>query len=321
MLPDALREHWRTLEAALKDSSAELLRHLQEGRPQLNSGYDERTRANFSHEWEFHEIGDRTWGMNLEDRIKWYFLDTIGLPKDQLAGKIMLDAGCGNGSQSVGYTQFGLEVVALDLSSGLEHGHVFRHRYPKARARSVHFVQADLQRPPLKAHCFDIIHSVGVLHHTPNTKKTFDTLCPLLREGGRFYVALYKYEPFVTPLVNTIRAVTTRIPSPLFTRIAKLMAVPFQVFRSAVSALGIRKYSRASRREAALALMDIFGAPYAHYHSFTEVKQWYDAHGFEETWKCGDYRRDFGVCGSKPHAKHVSVSPAGEGSLSTTLIN
>ena len=29
----------------------------------------------------------------------------------------MLDAGCGNGSQSVAYTALGLEVIAVDLSS------------------------------------------------------------------------------------------------------------------------------------------------------------------------------------------------------------
>jgi hypothetical protein len=81
------------------------------------------------------------------------------------------------------------------------------------------------------------------------------------------------------------------------------MAPPFQLFCAVVNALGIRKYNQPSRREAALALMDIFGAPYAHYHSFDEVKQWYDANHFEEIWMCGDFRRDFGACGRVPSTR------------------
>jgi hypothetical protein len=54
-----------------------------------------------------------------------------------------------------------------------------------------------------------------------------------------------------------------------------------------------------SRREAALALMDIFGAPYAHYHSFDEVARWYGSEGFDEIWGCNDGRRGFGVCGRR----------------------
>ncbi len=81
----------------------------------------------------------------------------------------MLDAGCGNGSQSFAYTEFGLEVVALDLSTGLEKGYAFRQNYEAGKPDKGHFVKADLQNPPLAPASFDIIHSAGVLHHTPNT--------------------------------------------------------------------------------------------------------------------------------------------------------
>ena len=299
MLPDALEEHWDQIARHVTDSSPEPVRSLMatRGRQAGSALYDRRTRENFSHEWDNHELGGRTWGMGLEDRIEWFFLTPIRLPLEELDGKVLLDAGCGNGSQSVAYTRLGLEVIAVDLSSGLEHGHAFRKLYPHARPERVHFVQADLQHPPLAHASVDLIHSAGVLHHTPDTRKTFETLCPLLRPAGTFYVWLYKHERFVTPLVNTIRALTTRLPAALFARMAQLMAVPFRGFCMAVNALGIRAYGRLSRREAALALMDIFGAPYAHYFSYEEVADWFRAKGFEQMWLCNESRRGFGVCG------------------------
>ena len=164
--------------------------------------HDARTQANFDAEWERHELGDRTWGMDLETRVRKYFVDSIGIPPVALAGKVLLDAGCGNGSQSVAYSELGLEVIAVDLSAGVEKGEAFRYMHPGARPEHVHFVQADLQSPPLAPSSVDIIHSAGVLHHTPDTHYTFQQLTPLLRQAGTFYIWLYKYEPLVTPVVN-----------------------------------------------------------------------------------------------------------------------
>jgi len=237
--------------------------------------------------------------MELDQRVRGFFLNPIRIPAEELDGMVMLDAGCGNGSQSVAYTEFGLEVIAIDLSSGLDRGHAFRHRRPGARPDRVHFVQADLQSPPLGPDSVDLIHSAGVLHHTPNTERTFRRLAPLVRPGGTFYVWLYAYEPIVTPIVNSLRAVTTRMPPAVFAQVARGLAGAFQLFMRAVDATGVRSYPRLSRREAALALMDIFGAPYAHYHSFPEVARWYAEEGFDEVWDCTPSRRGFGACGRR----------------------
>ena len=313
MLPDALQEHWAALRTHIPQPAPESLRSLIES---LNSSrsisYDQQTRENFSYEWDNHELGGTTWGMQLSDRVRWFFLEPLRIPAAELRGKVMLDAGCGNGSQSVAYTALGLEVIAVDLSSGLEHGHAYRRLHPGAVPERVHFVQADLQQPPLGPASVDIIHSAGVLHHTPDTLQTFRALRPLLRPGGTFYVWLYKYEKWVTPVVNSIRALTTRIRPEGFARIAQVMAVPFIAFCKTVNALGVRSYSKLTRREAALALMDIFGAPYAYYHSFDEVAGWYNASGFTEVWPCNDGRRGFGVCGRFGAASNVQAREASQ---------
>jgi len=300
MLPDAVEEHWGAIDARLDQLQLDELRARVEksrDRPGSSSTYDRRTRENFSLEWEHHSVGDKTWGMDLDDRVRWFFVEPMHIPVEELAGKVMLDAGCGNGSQSVAYSELGLEVIAMDLSSGLERGHAFRHVRPKARPDRVHFVQGDLQSPPLAPASVDIIHSAGVLHHSPDTEVTFRRLCEVLKPGGTFYVWLYKYEPVVTPVVNGVRTMTTRIPPRVFAGVSRAAARPFQLFCRALDSLGIRHYPVLDRREAALALMDIFGAPHAHYHTYEEVAGWYRSEGFKSIWGCNDGRRGFGVCG------------------------
>lgn len=299
MLPSSFSDYWPTIKSKAPDALPESLNAVAKSL-EVRAGrydYDTRTKANFSNEWDNHDIGGKTWTMELGDRIQWFFLDPIRVPKSDLDGKIMLDAGCGNGSQSVAYTELGLEVIALDLSTGLEKGHAFRGIHNGAKPEKVHFVQADLQNPPIAPETVDIIHSAGVLHHTPNTEKTFRALRPLLKKNGTFYVWLYKYENYVTPIVNSMRAVTTRIPAPVFAKIADITSVPFIGFCWAVDKLGIRKYATPNRREAALAVHDIFGAPYAHYHDFDEVSGWFRSVGMSDVWPCNDGRRGFGVCG------------------------
>ena len=302
LLPDALSAHLPALRelplADVSPAACELMTKVTAGDlGQLP--YDRRTGESFSSEWEHYDVGDKTWGMDLDHRVNTFFVEPLRLSPDELRGKVLLDAGCGNGSQSVAYTSLGLEVIAIDVSTGLEHGQAFRDSYPDARPDKVHFVQADLQRPPLAPSSVDIIHSAGVLHHTPSTEGTFRTLCPLLRPGGTFYVWVYKYERIVTPVVNTIRRLTVPLSPRTFDRLARIGAAPFRAFCAILNRTGIRSYPAWTQREAALALNDIFGAPYAHYHSFEELQEWFRSEGFDEVWPCNESRRGFGVCGRR----------------------
>ena len=300
MLPDSVQEHWAVVEPLLAQLPPDRAEAVRASTSPSAAVYDRRTKENFSLEWDYHEVGDSTWGIELDDRVRKYLVEPIGVPRAELAGKVLLDAGCGNGSQSVAYTELDLEVIALDLSSGLEHGLKFLERRPGADPKLVHFVQGDLQHPPLADGCVDLIHSAGVLHHTPDTKGTFRRLCRVLKPGGTFYIWLYKREEGVTTVVDSLRKVTTRMRPATFARVAGVMAAPFQAFRWAANALKWRYYAPATRREAALALMDIFGAPHAHAHSFPEVTGWYEEQGFVEVWPCNDDRRGFGACGRLP---------------------
>ncbi len=257
----------------------------------------DRVRESFSREWTNHELGMRTWYLDLDTRVRGTFVEALGIPAEDLATKRVLDAGCGNGTQSVAFTEFAAEVVALDLSTGLELGQAFRDRWPRGRRDAVHFVQGDVARPPLPPGSVDVVYSFGVLHHTPDTRASFSALVPLLRPGGTCYIWVYRYEPFWTPLIRLLRAVTTRVPVALLDRLTRVLAVPFIAFTIAATATGVRTYPRIDRREAALALMDIFAAPYAHHHCPAEVRGWFAAAGFTDVRECNHARRGFAVVG------------------------
>ena len=97
-------------------------------------------------------------------------------------------------------------MVGVDLSFAVDaaYGNV-------GKRENVHIVQADLFRLPFPEGTFDAMYSLGVLHHTPDTKKAFDAVVPYLRPGGEFAVFLYAYGHY-SYFSDLWRKVTTRVP-------------------------------------------------------------------------------------------------------------
>ncbi len=114
------------------------------------------------------------------------FVASTGLGPDDLHGKLVLDVGCGAGRYLELVTRWGAEAVGIDLSEAVEVAYENLHE----RA-SCHFLQGDLHRLPFAPATFDIIYSIGVLHHTPSTRRAFESLVPLLKPGGTIAIWVY----------------------------------------------------------------------------------------------------------------------------------
>jgi SAM-dependent methyltransferase len=304
LLPDAMAE-W---ESSFRPYRTQFDRLFSRGeltafqRDAASVAYDRRTRDNFTLEWQAWEAADGTWGMTPEEQVRVFFLgplETISAGELVSGGRVIVDAGCGAGMPSIEYARLGLEVIALDLSRGLEHGERARRNQTAQVQARLHFVQGDLMKPPLRTGLADIILSLGVLHHTPNTKSAFDAIVPVLKPSGVLSVWLYAYEPVVTPVVESIRAVTTAVPPRVFALMATVAAPLFRSFCWTANRLRLRTYPRWSSRAAKLALMDIFGATYAHWHRFDEVEGWFRQFDFDRTAEVARSRRGFGVIGMR----------------------
>jgi len=105
-------------------------------------------------------------------------------------GAIVLEAGCGTGQ----LTNFlGLSwkrrVLGGDIClNSLRLANGFRERYRIANAG---FLQMNLFRPPFRDNSIDVVISNGVLHHTGDARKGFETLLRKVKPGGYILIGLY----------------------------------------------------------------------------------------------------------------------------------
>jgi SAM-dependent methyltransferase len=114
-----------------------------------------------------------------------------------LAGKLVLDAGCGSGRFAEVALAAGAEVVALDLSSAVE-----PCRANLGGNRRLHCVQASLYELPFRPGQFDFVYCIGVIQHTPDPKKSVQCLLDKVAVGGS--VGLWIYELTWKAFVGTM---------------------------------------------------------------------------------------------------------------------
>lgn len=165
------------------------------------------TSSAFSYEWE--SFSDKLEGTLFAQRD--LFLDFIyPVTADYFRDKVVLDAGCGMGRFCRLAAEFGaLQVIGVDL------GHCVDVAYKRLRAfPNIHIVQADILSLPLKQD-YQYIFSIGVLHHTIDPRRSFETLLPLLQQNGSISVWVYGRENngWIIHVLNPIRTkVTSKMP-------------------------------------------------------------------------------------------------------------
>jgi ubiquinone/menaquinone biosynthesis C-methylase UbiE len=154
------------------------------------------------------------------------FVEKTGWRLEDLSGVRVLDAGCGMGRFSEVCIAAGAEVHAVDLSEAVE----VAAENLDGRTRGS-FYQADIFRLPFAEASFDRIFSIGVLHHTPDTKQAFLRLVRLLKPGGR--IAIWVYSTRLKRFVGSefLRPVTSRIPQALMLQLARLSIPLYPIYR------------------------------------------------------------------------------------------
>jgi ubiquinone/menaquinone biosynthesis C-methylase UbiE len=154
------------------------------------------------------------------------FVEKTGLSLESLRGRRVLDAGCGMGRFAEVCIEAGADLHAIDLSTAVE-----------AAARNlghhsnVSFYQADIMNLPFADGSFDVVYSIGVLHHTPDTKQAFLRLSRLVKPGGR--IAIWVYSTILRLMFGgeLLRMVTPRLPKPLLLKASKVAIPLYHVHR------------------------------------------------------------------------------------------
>ncbi|MBW2990864.1 methyltransferase domain-containing protein [Candidatus Woesearchaeota archaeon] len=220
--------------------------------------------------------------------------------EEHFKGKVVLDAGCGTGRYiKSDFSKYGCkEIIGVDLGR-----QVFEAKRTN-NAPNTHFIQADLMNLPFKKKVFDVVTSHGVLHHTPDPKKTFCRLAKNLKIGGMMAVYVYhkewayfkahKKSVFLDALyavgVSTwlgIRKLVSRMPHQVIKAFAYLMAVKATIesglgksritsplgklvkFIPPFAYLGINFHERLVRN------YDHYSATFNYFQSIEEVVDWF----------------------------------------------
>jgi SAM-dependent methyltransferase len=252
----------------------------------------------FSREWTHFDYDlDRTWGQTVEQR-RLDFLRHVDRTHESLVGKVVLDAGCGNGALSVAISTFGCEVVATDISGSVEGA--YQHFRDDVGAHT-HFVQSDLMNPAVRPAAFDVVYCAGVLHHTPNTRRTFDTVLTSVAPGGSLFVWLYWRVPGLHARLSEIgRQAISPLPAALKHAVVWLL-VPPALLRNRIRAARGRT-ERLNTRELTVRMLDSYTPRYRWVHTPEEAHAWFREHGFDEIKTTEEGREGFGVVARRPAA-------------------
>jgi SAM-dependent methyltransferase len=242
---------------------------IRQGVPRLaGEGYAE----SFGRQWNRYDVARTE-----EDETT--FEAKTGIHPGELAGKLVLDAGCGGGRYSRLVGSHGAKVLGVDLSTAVDKASALCAELP-----NVQIAQADLLDLPVAESAFDLVFSIGVLHHTPDPRRAFAQIARRVKPGGRLSVWLYRKNTLPQEWVNSgIRDVTTRMPArvlePLCAGLGVLGSVP--VLNRTLNKLA----NFSAHPDWTLRVCDNFDwwAPkYQSHHTIAELSSWFAAEGFDE---------------------------------------
>lgn len=235
----------------------------------------------FSFEWKMH---DRT----QIDTFSGYdislnqFSKRIDFPLSQLNGKLVLDAGCGTGRFSEVIIKNGATMIGVDLSFSVDVAFRNMGKHPLA-----HFIQADLFNLPFPKNIFDFIFSFGVLHHTPDAKRAFQSLSRLVKPEGK--VSIFVYSSYNKGIVYTSafwRFFTTKLPKRLLYYLSFISLPLYYLYKipilgSICKMLFVIPMWK-DWRWRVLDTFDWYSPRYQSKHTHWEVFRWFEESGFRE---------------------------------------
>lgn len=212
------------------------------------------------------------------------WVEEIDLPPDFFTGKLVLDAGCGSGRWTYAMASLGATVVAADLT---EAGAEVTHQ-ATAHMDNVAVLQGNIFQLPLRPGSFDLVVSWGVLHHTPDTKRAFDRVAPLVKPGGQLYVMVYEKHnnPLKVVFTGLIRAFLRRFPEEQRFQLCRLLIVRNWLLASVLQRFIICAFCAPTADPGELStlqlgLYDAYSPIYNHLHTREEVAGWFHEHRFE----------------------------------------
>lgn len=150
---------------------------------------------------------------------------TYPLTPDDWKGKSVLDAGCGMGRNSYWVMKYGASaVVAFDYDTrSVMRAKETLREFPTATALYKSVYEIDWQSE------FDVVFSIGVIHHLAEPRQAITRLVNALKPGGMLLVWVYSYEDnqWIVRFVDPVRKnITSKLPVAVVHFLSYFCSVP-----------------------------------------------------------------------------------------------
>lgn len=115
------------------------------------------------------------------------------LRTELVAGKAVLEIGCGMGTHAALLAKAGADLTAVDITDNAVE--MTRRRFQSFGLRG-RIQQADAEHLPFEDATFDAVWSWGVIHHSSSTERCLEEITRVLRDGGSIVLMVY-YRPSI----------------------------------------------------------------------------------------------------------------------------
>ena len=230
---------------------------------------------------EWHE----QWSLLKDDELflfkDWIYPNTL----EDFTGKESLECGCGGGQHTGYVAPFSKHHTALDLNTSdiaREHNKKFDN---------ITYVEDDIAKMDLKKQ-FDIVFSIGVVHHTDDPNATAKNMAKHTKSGGRMIVWVYSkegnwmVEHLVEPIRKTFLRKMSRKSLLTISRITTALMYPpiYTIYLLPLTFLPFYEYFQNFRKLSfyrnTLNVFDKLNAPQVDFISHERIKTWFPENEF-----------------------------------------